>query len=720
VAQLFQYYTCDGLDFYITTTSVATQGGTLMVSWDAMGCATKQKISTVLQLSSLPFALVHASSSTTLKFSIDSPSIQHSMCTSGSENSLGDLGILVLSIANGLNAPAETSQKIQINVWVQFRNPKFSFYTIKHDLVMSQMLSLEDLPGIESLEAIVAQGKWLTTSDINLLELTVHPTACAIKDGLVTQTPLSVISSLFSRWCGSLKYRFVFGASQFVKGKIIVSSIPVQFRETKLSIEQIASFPSTICDLSSETREFSFEVPYISIGEDSFVTRDALYDVSSYNAQFVVSRLHMVILDPLVMNANASNSVSFFVTVAPGTNFELRQLSGVKSEYVKRTVKQSFGTALQCSGILGRGFNDWCRISSVLMKFNLDSASKNALHLHVSPFYRSMAPCTTALSWLTQIFVAWTGSLEYTFRSHSNKVKINSYVRIWHDVNGSTRSGEECEFLSEVDPPAGAHVVYWYPGQNPELKLNVPYRARTPKLLITKARYTPDDADWVHYYNGTLIVDYEGVETINVELSIACGKDFEMFEQTVPPRCGKVSSAFTKLSYESKLSDISAFPSNKARLGGPTNKAIVTPVAFAKVTPVNDDSKASQSSSLPSASRSYKPVEGDVAVDEDGEPIIFSGGEWVFDEGVEAQMMGCFPNMKEAKSAMKMLKQRETCSKMADMVDKGHAALCGADGSLIKITDMAADMMPQITEIVDKSHSVFCTDDGPFDKLGGH
>nr|YP_009167333.1 coat protein 2 [Bellflower vein chlorosis virus] len=199
--------------------------------------------------------------------------------------------------------------------------------------------TLSNLAGIESFESIVAADKWSTTSPTNLLELTVHPTACHVKDGLVTQTSLSVVSSLFNRWRGSIKYRIIFGASMFVKGKMAVSAVPVVFRNRKMSVEEICAFPCLICDLSSQNREFTFEVPYVSIGTDSYVVRDALYDTSSYSAKFVVSRLHFVVLDPLVMNANASNSVSFIVTQSPGKDFQLSQLSGVKAEFVDRRLK---------------------------------------------------------------------------------------------------------------------------------------------------------------------------------------------------------------------------------------------------------------------------------------------------------------------------------------------------------------------------------------------
>ncbi|DBA13289.1 TPA_asm: polyprotein [Anacyclus depressus waikavirus] len=661
-AQFFQYYTCSGFTIKITTTSVPMQGGTLLVCWDAMDCAGRQKINTVLQLSNLPFALIHASTSEKLEFTVDSPSIQSTMCLSGSEHSLSKLGTFYICIANVLNAAAETSQSVDLNVWVKFNNPEFSFRTVAHEIVQAQSgSSIDGLGGIESLEAIIAEGKWSNTSSTNLMELTVHPTAVDIKDGLVTQTVLSVISHMYSRWSGSLIYKFVFGASAFVRGKLLVSVVPIAFRNTKITIDQMSTFPSIVCDLSLQTREFSITAPYCSIGENSLVCRDSLYDVSAYDAQLVTSRIHVVVLDALVMNANASNSISFFVTVRPGPDFSLFDVSGIKAEFVERTIKQSFGPGLCSSALIGRGYSSWVSLSSVLHNFRLDSARLNALCMMVSPVYRNNPPCITLLSWLASIFVEWSGSLTYTLRAHSYDRSSACVIRVWYDCNGSTQSGDEFEFLSDVAPPAGKHVVYWDPFENDTMRITVPFMARTKKLLLHKARYEPSDNDWLWYYNGMLVIDYEGRKDIGLELSIAGGSDFQMFEQTVAPRCGKVTKSFTQLSYHDKMKGVTSFPSNTGRLSGPINKAIVTPVKFVPSEGVDKGKESPGSSVPPTSARRVKknngPKEGDTDVDVEGRPIIFRNGDWEFisddeDDAIAQGPAKCIPHPEENERAI--------------------------------------------------------------------
>nr|WKY31482.1 polyprotein [Brassica napus RNA virus 1] len=708
ILSYFQYYTVDGMDFYVTLTSIGMQGGTLMLVWDALSCATRQKTASVFQLSNLPKAFIHASESAEQVFSIDSPSIQHQMCTSGSEGSLGNLGTLKICIANVLNASSETSQSASVNVWLKFRNPKMSLYTRKHELVMSQACTdVEETHGLESCEAMIATGKWSTTSSTNLMELTVHPTACHLERGMLSQTSLSVIASMFGRWRGSLRFKFVFGASMFVKGKVAVSAIPIAFRKEKLSVAQLLSFPSVICDLNTANKEFIFDVPYNSIGEDSYVTRDSLYDMSCYNGDFVVSRLHMVVLDPLVMNANASNAISFFVMMGPGDDFTLSQLLGVKSEYVNRNLKQAFGRSLNSGGLNGDGFSRWCGVPSVLAKFELNADKKNALHFMISPYYRRFPPCVTSLSWLSQIFVEWRGSLQYTLRAHSQDRAKGSLVRIWHDANGSTISREEFEFLSDVDPPSGMRVLYWNPVLSDTYTFTVPYRARTKKLIIMKARYEPHEYDWVRCYNGSVVIDFEGPGEMSLELSVSAGSDFEMFEQTVAPRCGNVTKAFTVLSYKDKLCDITVFPKNTGRLGGPVNRADVMPLKYQPVheveTPprVKDRGKDAEGREVGPLNR--LPVEGERAFTKEGDPIIFRNGQWDYEEDEVTSQMNCFPRgLKGLKESADLFETRDTCSKLADVIDFSHETVTEKGGMLDKLR-IAAESLGPLMEKAEKA-----------------
>ncbi|DBA13326.1 TPA_asm: polyprotein [Thymus vulgaris waikavirus] len=696
-AQHFQYFSCKKISFKITLTSVGMQGGTLLVAWDSVSCATRQKIDSVLQLSNLQFGLLHASNSSELNFVVDSPQIQHLICHSGSEFSISNLGTLKICIANVLNTASETSQQVAVNVWVRFVEPLVNTFTLSSTLMEKQSGHMLFDRELQDIASIVHTGQWNTTSQPNLCSLTVHPTACHIANGLVSQTTLSVLSHLFSRWSGSLEYTLVFGASMFVKGKLLVCAIPVAFRENVPTIEQAMLYPNIVCDLSTGQTEFRFEVPYYSIGQKSLITRDSLYDVSSYNASLVTTRLHVLVLDPLVMNANASNSVEYFVICRPGPSFKLEHVCGVKAEFVDRVIKQGIGRSITGLSFVANGFDEWSHISSKLCEFTLSSESLSAFHLNVTPFLRMHPPCVTLLGWLAQLFSQWSGSLEYTLCVHSHDKTKSSYLRIWHDPNGSAQNEAECEFLSDVEPPSGCDVKIHHPGLEANASFIVPFTARTPKLMLCKARYSPEDGDWLHFYNGSIVIDFVGSGSVSCELYISGGPSYNMFERTVPPRCGKVSAAFTKLSYESNLKGIDKYPLSDGRLQGPVNKAVKKGVSFTPVEGTNKGKPAPEARSLPPAYES-----GDEALTDEGEPIVFSGGQWHLLRG--EKQMGCIPCVSDLKAAAKeaeILSERGTCSKVADLVDLGYEAFYNSDSKLGSIMSALLPLLGKAEKFAD-------------------
>ncbi|UTQ50705.1 MAG: polyprotein (domains: capsid, helicase, peptidase, RdRP) [Plant associated waikavirus 2] len=715
-ASYFQYYTCEALEFEISTTSIAMQGGTLFIAWDSLSCASRQKIGSVLQLSGLPGVYVHASSSSVTTFRVDNPSLQHMSCLSGSERSLNDLGTLKICCANVLNAPSESSQKVEVHVWVKFVKPTLNFYTIKHDLAYLQAQGGgKMLAELGQLEAIVTMGKWSTTSSTNLCELLVHPTSCSVTKGLVTQTPLSIASHIFSRWRGSLIFKFIFGASAFVKGKLMVTAVPVQFRDKSLTVEEMSGLPSIICDLTGESKEFEFTVPYHSIGNNSLVCRNALFDVSSYDAELVTTRLHVLILDALVMNANASNSIGYVVTMRPGPDFELIGPHGVHGERVSRTLAQvGFQRSLTCGKLLGDGFGELCGRMALLRTFSLDDKKRNVLSCVVSPTYRSLPPCSTLISWLAQIFVQWSGSLIYELRAHSfDKTKAN-FIRVWYEPNGSTTSGEEFEFLTGVDPPAGALVHYWTPADGP-FRIEVPFSARTKKLLIQKPRYDPNGSEWLQCYNGALFIDYEGREKIEIQMSIAGGSDFEMYDRTVAPMVGNVTSAFTKLSYASELLDISATPSfAKTTLRGPLTDAEAEPIKFKPIAEAKEEKAEKKKVKVePRTLNEFvedAPKEGERGEDEEGNELVFRRGEWRY-VTARKQMDCCLPKLGlgHIQEVSKTLKANDTCQKLAGLVNEAHKSLGESDENASVFPELAESLrllLPLLRSMTNVSESL--------------
>uniref|UniRef100_A0AAT9JAX7 Genome polyprotein n=1 Tax=Euphorbia ebracteolata waikavirus TaxID=3115786 RepID=A0AAT9JAX7_9SECO len=713
--QYFQYYTCDGVEFMITTTSVMMQGGTLLITWDALSSATRQKADTIEQLSGLNHIICHAGSSTEITFSVGNPSMQHQMCLMDSEGSVNKLGSLKFACVNVLNAPEDSSQEVKLNVWARLINPRIAVYGSKHVVSQrsQQTLSIESMGHMEN---IVARGTWTTTSNVNLVELLAHPCACKVKSGLVYQTPMSVISSVFGRWTGSLIFKLTLGNSAFVRGRLIMAVVPVQFRNKKMTILEISNVPHVIFSLDGIKHDIEIEVPYHSVGLNSLVSRDSLYDASAYDASMVVSRLHVLVLDPLVMNANASNGISYFITLRPGTDFSLSHITGVKAEFVNRTLAQvdNSSESFKPGKDVSIDFSQLCTIPSILRKVTLDDKNKNAIGLSVGPAWRDDAPCTSMLHWLSQLYLQWRGTLVFTIRAHSFVRTQEKLVRIWHDVNGSTaKKSGEIEFLSDVDPPTGAEVHYWRPSESISISVLVPFCARTERLMLPKPQYGVTKQDWLRYYNGFLYIEHEGEGKISFEISIAGGSDFAFVERGVVPKCGKVTDAFTSLSYADKLLDITSSPTfDRERLRGPTSKAVITPVDFKPKPGVDEVAPAARSAK----NKKRVPVHwgswfdlnegddigvGDTCIHEDDGLLIWDGEEWVKAETERQMGIPCFPSFGKYTQQIEILDERKTCAKVADIVDQMHTTMgSGLCGKIEETMPDFVKLMSQLSSMI--------------------
>nr|BAU36909.1 coat protein [Rice tungro spherical virus]BAU36910.1 coat protein [Rice tungro spherical virus] len=207
------------------------------------------------------------------------------------------------------------------------------------------------------------------------------------------------------------------------------------------------------------------------------------------------------------------------------------------------------------------------------MRVPLKSGKKRAFKYAVTPRMRTLPPEATSLSWLSQIFVEWRGSLTYTIHVQSGSAIQHSYMRIWYDPNGKTDE-KEVKFLDSAHPPAGIKVYHWDLKIGDSFRFTVPYCARTEKLQIPKA-YASTPYEWLTMYNGAVTFDLRSGADMELFVSIAGGDDFEMFEQTVPPKCGSVSDSYTVLSYADDVKSVTEVPNKTTYLADeqPTTSA---------------------------------------------------------------------------------------------------------------------------------------------------
>nr|QAT96400.1 polyprotein [Maize chlorotic dwarf virus] len=686
IMSYFQYYKATGLTFRVTTTCIPMHGGTLFAAWDACGCATRQKIATAVQLTGLPGIMIEAHSSTLTTFSVEDPLIQSTVCLSGSEHSFGRIGILKICCINVLNAPQAATQSVSVNIWVKFDGMKLHFYSLRKQPVVSQMY-VDKLTEIGELGCVVATGTWSTTSSVNLLQLNVHPTACLIADGLITQTPLSVVAHAFARWRGSLKFTITFGASLFTRGRVLVAAVPVAKRKDNLTLEEISGYHNVMCLLDGEKTSFELEVPYYSVGNDSFVCRDALFDTSSYAQNFMITRLHMVVIDTLVMSANASNTISYCVMMGPGKDLEFRHLRGIHAQRnVRELVSQvSLGFSLRYGRNIGMGFSDLLKRWSHLLTLNFNQNSNNSDEkmasyvITVAPSYRNFPQHNTLLSWFSQLFIQWQGSLRYRLRVYGQERRYGGFIRIWHDPNGSLDEGDEFAMSTNLEPPPGAFVRYWNYNEQSEFEFEVPFRARTSRLFVPKAMIATDAKSWILNYNGTLNFDYRGIDDFSIEVDICAGDDFEFSERTVAPKAGKVNESFTKLSYNNELVDIKKPLTAAGRLKGPFNLNKFKVMKPASTSDSDSDDKQKTEDQHKKGAF---------------EALVNSVAQM---QSLDCDAHGCL-SLGGVKSTVKLFKQRQTCEKLADILDFTHSTLNVNDQPAAQ---RLAEAMAQIAPIIE-------------------
>lgn len=132
--------------------------------------------------------------------------------------------------------------------------------------------------------------------------------------------PVSVISSLFRYWRGSLEFKFDIVASQFHTGRLLCAYIPGFYGDAKkISIWEARNCPHIEFSLQDAT-SFTFTVPYIS---NAPVWPRRYTGPHKYSEIASPSKLVIFVLNPLVVMSNVVNKVVIIPYMRAGTDFEV-------------------------------------------------------------------------------------------------------------------------------------------------------------------------------------------------------------------------------------------------------------------------------------------------------------------------------------------------------------------------------------------------------------
>lgn len=158
----------------------------------------------------------------------------------------------------------------------------------------------------------------LKYSEYDSFELTwnIYPHA----DKVYALPPVSVLSTMFGFWRGTLDLKIDVVGTPFHKGQLLVSYIPhnhqMDVLKNNITIDMAKSSNYTICDLS-ETRSFSINIPYIS-NKHMYPVRD-----TNIETHIPPGYVNIFVLNPLIPMDNVTPYVYLNLYIRGGKDFEL-------------------------------------------------------------------------------------------------------------------------------------------------------------------------------------------------------------------------------------------------------------------------------------------------------------------------------------------------------------------------------------------------------------
>lgn len=132
--------------------------------------------------------------------------------------------------------------------------------------------------------------------------------------------PVTVVSSLYKQWRGSLEFKFDIIASQFHTGRLLCAYIPGWYGDSsKITIEMARNCPHVEFSLQDST-SFTFTVPYIS---NSVFWPRKYTGPHKYSEHTSPSRVILFVLNPLIPMQSIVDHVVIVPYVRAGEDFEV-------------------------------------------------------------------------------------------------------------------------------------------------------------------------------------------------------------------------------------------------------------------------------------------------------------------------------------------------------------------------------------------------------------
>ncbi|DBA13304.1 TPA_asm: polyprotein [Ficus hirta waikavirus] len=578
--KLFQYFTCEALEFTITCTSNVFQGGWLSARWDPLSSANRQAITDAYSLSNLLGVDIQAGVTTTVILTVPFETIQQQLSLQGYEIGLLSLGDLVFYPLCGLVSPADTDSAAIIDVYSRFVNPHFKLRTTPHtfkrmkdSLVTPTTTTTTTTPTTSTTAQGVLGGirkeenadekvprenllhhcTWKAGEVGYVFCLNVHPCCCKKKETVMVASSLAVVSNLYHYWSGDLIYTIFFGCNSVTRGKLLLVSLPGACVTDDLTLSKAMNLDGKVIDMSEAERKIEIRVPYNGIAKMQRTQRYSAFD-SMYYGEDLVTRLHAIIVDGLMTNVGAASSIEIAVTVKPAENFHLYHNCGLRigKPLMSKAQGDTVGTDVS-SGITTDG--DAVKTgSSFGYLFQRKMGIEESLKIKVAPSWAKNYISQNPLALRSALHVRWKGSLVYKFQVVKHQKNVQKTIYFWHTPED--KETEELKAVKNLMPPTGARIDTWDVCNAEFHYVTVNFSSKFSSLLVPKSFYEDISHHPIFFYGGTLNMTVDTSEEFYLKCWIKPGADFEMMDCGPLPQVKEKGKSDMILGYFSKLKDV--------------------------------------------------------------------------------------------------------------------------------------------------------------------
>jgi hypothetical protein len=406
--------------------------------------------------------------------------------------------------------------------------------TMKHVITTPMMVKTINWPDSKNQGDLLAS--WpvspLLSNDVSLAGLTF----------------IAYVAQVFSYWRGSIKYRFDFITTSFHTGRLMVVFQPNGQGQTAPTFTQAMSLPNTIIDMQKTSR-VTVEVPFTSAtpfkmclaGEDN---------INSYTGS-----VYVFVLNDLVHPSNVAADIDINIYVSAGDDFEfavprnlILTLPITEEETPEPTalfdnVQEGLSSKSETTILLATGgvhnyennfgedyslFDVAKRYSEILSypEAGTSNTPLGSLDIPITPMFSRGGDVgvvhPTLLSYITQLYACWFGSLRYKVLTENDRtkqctLKVVAYPNMGNHVASSS------PILS------GYPQVTTSTAQDNSIEFEV-----CPYTYYNFALTNHPDHEFPRDDMGAIRIQASDNET-NYHLYHAAGDDFQAFYMVAPP-----------------------------------------------------------------------------------------------------------------------------------------------------------------------------------------